>query len=144
MSEFIYTITNEITGEQYVGRTNNPEKRWQSHKSRCQTQLHRKHPLYENMRKYGLDNFSFDVLEEGDKALETEYYNGGDFCLNEIDPQGSVEKTKEKKKLWHKSEKGQQVYRDRRVHYICSCGKKVQPVSKARHEKTKWHLENKI
>lgn len=57
----IYKITNKINGHAYVGQSVNIEKRWENH--RCQNG-NKKYPIYRAFRKYGLENFDFEVLEE--------------------------------------------------------------------------------
>lgn len=59
----IYCIQNNVTGEIYVGKSGNIEKRWEQHKQSMKT---KKYQLYAAMRTYGLHNFSFSVLEECD------------------------------------------------------------------------------
>ena len=62
---FIYVITNDINEKQYVGKTNKSiEKRFYEHildsrKRRCE-----KRPLYNAMRKYGVEHFHISILEE--------------------------------------------------------------------------------
>ena len=62
---YIYVITNKINGKQYVGKTNNTvQERWKEHctdskKFRCN-----KRPLYDAMNKYGIENFSIQILEK--------------------------------------------------------------------------------
>ena len=62
MSYYIYKITNKLDGKIYVGCTNNCKKRWQVHQSmgRCEPLT----PFYQAMNQYGVENFSFEVLEE--------------------------------------------------------------------------------
>lgn len=62
----IYKITNLINGKSYIGQSINIEKRFISHKQRAFNKKDRdynKH-LYCSIRKYGLNNFSFEILEE--------------------------------------------------------------------------------
>ncbi len=60
---YIYKITNKINGKVYIGQTiNNPLKRWEKHLSDAREK--RPYPLYYAMNKYGIENFSFEVIEE--------------------------------------------------------------------------------
>lgn len=80
----IYKIENKVNGKIYVGQSTNIQKRWDNHKvaSNCEKDHTYNYPLYRAFRKYGVDNFSFDVLEEcmvselDDKEIFwIEYYN---------------------------------------------------------------------
>jgi group I intron endonuclease len=71
---YLYIITNEISGKQYVGIGRNPQGRWSSHKWKAE---HGKssRPLYQAMRRNGIENFSFIVLAKYptlDKLKEAE------------------------------------------------------------------------
>lgn len=59
---YIYKITNNINNKVYIGMTRyTVQKRWQEHKKDCQKKdTH----LYFAMRKYGIENFSIEVIEE--------------------------------------------------------------------------------
>ena len=75
----IYVITNLINGKQYVGLSKNCYKRWNDHysKSYCSKREDDKHKaLYMAMRKYGRENFSFQILEEcsEDELCEREIF----------------------------------------------------------------------
>ena len=61
VSHYIYKITNLINEKIYVGKSKNPKVRWRQHKSHSQK---RNTKLYYAMRKYGIENFIFEVLEE--------------------------------------------------------------------------------
>ena len=74
----IYCITNLINGKRYIGQSIRIENRWEEHK-RNAFDLSREEynkPFYQAIRKYGLDNFSFEVLEEcsQEKLNEREVY----------------------------------------------------------------------
>lgn len=57
----IYKITNLVNGKVYIGLSKHILTRWIEHKSHYKTI---DSVLYCAMRKYGLDNFSFEILEE--------------------------------------------------------------------------------
>lgn len=57
----IYLIENIINNKKYVGQSKNIYARWSGH--RCDSKV-RDLPLYNAMRKYGLENFKFSILEE--------------------------------------------------------------------------------
>lgn len=62
----IYKITNQLTRKSYIGKTNNYERRIADHK-RLAFQLDHKESdkaLYRAIRKYGLENFTFELIEE--------------------------------------------------------------------------------
>lgn len=59
----IYQIKNEINGKIYIGKSVNIFKRWQSHKDNAKDKKEKSY-LYLAMRKYGIENFSFSILEE--------------------------------------------------------------------------------
>ena len=59
----IYQITNNITSDFYIGKSNNPKDRFYKHKYNAKNNKSQAF-LYRAMRKYGVDNFSFTILEE--------------------------------------------------------------------------------
>ena len=69
----IYKITNKIDGKCYIGQTiKNAEERWREH----QAHAFGTHPndvnktLYKAIRKYGLENFTFEVLQDNIETYE--------------------------------------------------------------------------
>lgn len=62
----IYKIANQINGKCYIGQSINIKRRWRSHKTKSFNPLDIQYecPLYRAFRKYGLENFSFKILEE--------------------------------------------------------------------------------
>lgn len=60
----IYKITNLITKEHYVGQSKNIGERWKAHcKCGLGIEASSTNTLYNNMQKYGIWNFSFEVLQ---------------------------------------------------------------------------------
>lgn len=70
----IYKITNNITGEFYIGSSQNIKQRWHQHKNPAFWKQHPNVKLYQIMAQYGRDNFTIDVIEETDNLLEREQY----------------------------------------------------------------------
>ena len=77
--KFIYIYTNKINGHQYVGQTNNLQKRFNGHKSDSYNKNSHSYnyPLHNAIRKYGIENFTFEVIESNltqEEANEREQY----------------------------------------------------------------------
>lgn len=60
----IYKITNNINNKIYIGQSNNIEKRFLQHKSPTAKHHFPHMPLYSAIEKYGVDNFTFEIVEE--------------------------------------------------------------------------------
>lgn len=69
----IYKITNNTNGKSYIGKSSNINKRWLTHRSLDYGRTPDK-TLYKAFIKYGLDNFSFEILE-GMSSEEYEKYS---------------------------------------------------------------------
>ncbi len=74
----IYKITNKVNGKCYIGQSINIKRRWRQHKETYVNPASENYdyPLYKAIRFYGLENFSFEVLEEcqPEKLNEKEIY----------------------------------------------------------------------
>lgn len=62
----IYKIQNLINGKSYIGQSKNIKRRWKDHccSANNPTDHNYNNPLYRSIRKYGIENFSFEVIEE--------------------------------------------------------------------------------
>lgn len=92
----IYKITNKINGKCYIGQSVDIHRRWKGHRKDAfwDGSLAKDYPLYRAMRKHGIENFEFEVLEEcsADALNEKEIYyinfyksNMRDFGYNQND-----------------------------------------------------------
>ena len=68
---FIYKITNNINEKFYIGFTSqkNPKYRFHQHLSTARSKKKNNQPIIRAIRKYGEENFSFEVLIEGDEKF---------------------------------------------------------------------------
>lgn len=73
----IYKITNLLNGKCYIGQSKDIEVRWKNHIWRYKYKERDNLFLYQAMRKHGIENFSFEVLQECDEEelndLEIKY-----------------------------------------------------------------------
>ena len=60
----VYKITNAITGDFYIGSSKDVKHRWAKHKCPSVWNKCPNNQLYKDMQKYGIDNFSFQILTE--------------------------------------------------------------------------------
>jgi group I intron endonuclease len=79
---YIYKFTNLINQKCYVGQTiQNPNNRRLEHLSAANN--NKKHPLYNSIRKHGIENFSFEIISE---AITLEHLNAlEEYFINEFD-----------------------------------------------------------
>jgi group I intron endonuclease len=75
---YIYKITNRISKKCYIGETkkNNPYSRWNEHKRKIEQNIGCP-ALQDAVKKYGIDNFTFEILiicfDEDRYKFEIEY-----------------------------------------------------------------------
>ena len=86
----VYKITNQLTDAYYIGQAVDIATRWKTH-AKCglgiDTPANNK--LYQNMQEYGLENFTFEILEKCSSAelnekekFYIELYQADKFGLN--------------------------------------------------------------
>ena len=72
---YIYQITNDVNGKIYIGKTERTiQERWGEH---CRDYLKHdceKRPLYSAMKKYGLEHFHIELVEETSQPEERECF----------------------------------------------------------------------
>jgi len=70
MTAIIYKITNQLTNKSYIGWTSQSfDARWHQHKKLAQKNQDNR-PFYNAIRKYGIDCWTQEILEEvNDKNL---------------------------------------------------------------------------
>ena len=72
---FIYKITNDINQKVYIGKTEQTvEKRFKEHCQDYKRKRCEKRPLYSAMKKYGIEHFHVELVEETDNPEEREQY----------------------------------------------------------------------
>ena len=106
----VYKITNTITGDSYIGSSKDVKQRWASHK--CQSIWNEcpNNPMYLDMKKYGVDKFVFEILEEVEpehlKEKEQQFIETLKPTYNDRNANGlNVERYKKYNKEYKKSDK---------------------------------------
>ena len=99
----VYKITNTITGDFYIGSSKNVKKRWADHKCPSTWKKCPNSPMYIDMRKYGVDKFVFEILEEVEadklKVIEQQFIETLKPTYNNINANGiDVERYKKYQK----------------------------------------------
>ena len=107
----VYKITNNVTGDFYIGSSVNVMKRWREHKRPGECRRKPNNKMYQDIQEYGLDCFSFEILEEVEpenlKQVEQKFIEMLKPTYNTNNAKGlNVEKHKETQKKYFQSEKG--------------------------------------
>ena len=62
----VYKITNTVTKDFYIGSSKDVKLRWMQHKRQSVWKKYANKQLYKDMKQYGIDKFSFEILEEAE------------------------------------------------------------------------------
>lgn len=104
MTTGIYKITNLKNNKVYIGQSIEIERRWDKHRCYYKNEKNHRYKLYRAMSKYGLENFTFEIIEEClvDELNEREKYwiqyydsynNGYNMTIGGSDLIGANDKT---------------------------------------------------
>ena len=109
----VYKITNTVTGDFYIGSSNDVKRRWTEHKRQSRWNEHPNNPIYIDMKKYGVDKFEFQVIDEVEpeqlKEKEQQFIETLKPTYNRCRANGlDIERRKEYKKEYQKTEKGKE------------------------------------
>ena len=105
----IYKITNKINNLSYIGQSTQIEQRFRKHKKSYNWYREKNKKLYKDILEYGINNFSFEILEEcsieelnNKEQYYIKYYNtypdqynmtpGGQFNAEESHPSHKLTK----------------------------------------------------
>lgn len=68
----VYKITNTINNKCYIGSSIHPAKRWRQHINSAQNPNSSgyNYPLYKAFRKYGIEQFTFEILRDDFESVE--------------------------------------------------------------------------
>ena len=103
----VYKITNVITGDFYIGSSKDVKRRWMQHKRPSIWNERQNNPMYLDMKRYGLDKFSFQILEEVEieqlKETEQKFIETLKPTYNNYNAKGlDIERKEEYQKQYHK------------------------------------------
>lgn len=114
----VYKIVNEVTNESYIGSSSNVKKRWMEHKRPSTWKRQSNNRLYQDMKKYGIENFRFQILApvmpEYLKQVEQEFIEILQPTYNSIYAKG---RDVERKIKYFQSDKLKEIMRKSRKKY---------------------------
>ena len=106
----VYKITNTITGDFYIGSSNNVKSRWADHKCKSSWKRLPNNPMYLDIQRYGIDKFVFEILAEVEidslKEKEQWFIDLLKPTYNNYNAKGlNIERRKEHQREYKKSDK---------------------------------------
>lgn len=113
---YIYLIKNNVNNKVYVGQTKNHTKRKAGHfyAARCGVL----YPLYCSIRKHGVENFSFEVIEECDDDLANEREQFWVAKYDSFNQEKGYNLTSGGKALFKHTEKTRSIIREKRAQQV--------------------------
>ena len=119
----VYKITNTITGDFYIGSSKNVKNRWMSHKKPSTWNKCPNNQLYLDMKKYGVDKFELQILEEAEieqlKEKEQWFIELLKPTYNNNNAKGwDIERRKEYNRKYNKPDKCKE-YRKQYYNQLC-------------------------
>ena len=114
----VYKITNIITGDFYIGSSKDIKLRWANHKCLSKWKLCSGMKLYQAFIKYGLNNFTFEILEE-----TADLHNREQYWIEQLNPSYNDKRAKgwntERYKETNRrcSKEWSKIHRDERLAY---------------------------
>lgn len=130
---YIYKITNKLTNKIYIGQTINLSEREKDYKF-FRSQLKRQPKIYNSIKKYGWENFTFEAIEECDNFVLNErerywqeHYNtveeGYNCCYTSTTDKKKTfsNESKEKLRLFRTGKKHTKETLDKINKHKCKC-----------------------
>ena len=110
----VYKITNTITGDFYVGSSNDVKRRWAEHKKPSVWKNYPNNTMYLDMQKYSVDKFDFKILEEVEsehlKEIEQQFIETLKPTYNSNNAKGwDIERYKEYKIEYYQQNREKQI-----------------------------------
>ena len=143
----VYKITNTVTNDCYIGSSKDVKHRWACHKIQSTWKNHPNKQLYQDMQKYGVDKFEFQILENVEpeqlKEVEQQFIEKLLPTYNKMNAKGwNIERRKKYKKEYNKkyrqSEKGKECKKKYRQ---SEKGKESQKKCQQSKEYKKYHKD---
>lgn len=155
----IYKLVNDLNDKIYIGCSNYAylSTRMNSHRQSCKdTSGRRNSKLYNYMREVGVDHFKIEVIETYRCETKKELCEREQYWIEKLKPELNMfraiadpdyektkrdpEKRKEQKKQYYDKNK-EKILESQRIPFVCECGCSIQKAEKARHQRSKKHIE---
>lgn len=124
----VYKIVNTVTGDSYVGSSKDVKRRWKEHKRPSVWKGYSNNQMYQDMQKYGLENFRFQILAPVEPEyltqVEQEFIEMLNPTYNDRRSKGwNIERRRKTNKKYFQSDKGKEAKRKasyKRDNQLCS------------------------